>query len=149
MQDKPGILFDQLGAIVEGMGYTLVDAQGATVKGRLQVHCTIYSPSGIGTGDCEKVSRAVQPRLELLYNNQDVALEVSSPGLERRFASLYEFKVFSGKLARVLPEDSEWIRGYIESANEESIVIRTADGQQMQIAPSAVLKAQLVFQEVK
>jgi ribosome maturation factor RimP len=149
MQDKPGIIFDQLLPVVEGMGYRLVDAHGATVKGTLKVNCIVFSEKGITTGDCEAVSRAIHPRLEVLYNTQDLSLEVSSPGLERKFSSLHEFAVFDGKLVKVYVEGKDWVTGTISTVGDEVIELVTETEGKVSIPRQNIHKAQLVYQEVR
>jgi ribosome maturation factor RimP len=148
MQEKPGVIFDQLQPVVQGLGYILVDANAATVKGNLQVHCIIYSKDGINTGDCQTVSKAVHPRLEVLYNTQDISLEVSSPGIERKIASLHEFGVFAGKPARVLPAGGEWVNGVIIGVDNSEVIIESKSGERIRIPGNTIQKAQLVYQEV-
>ncbi len=149
MQEHPGIVHEQLVAVVEGMGYHLVDAQAANVKGSLRVNCIIYSPAGINTGDCEKVSRAIRPRLELLYDSQEVSLEVSTPGLERKFSSLYEFAIFTGKLVKVMVEGGHWHSGIIADVNEKNITLENQGSDPVALGRQTIQKAQLVYQEVK
>ncbi len=145
MQEKPGILYDQLNELISSMGFTLVDVSGATVNGTFQVRVIIFSHAGIGTVECAQVSRALLPRLELLYNSREIALEVGSPGLERKFSSFQEFRIFTGRVARVYTDD--WKRGIIKNYDGETIEMQD-NNKTFHIYKDDVVKAQLVFQEI-
>lgn len=148
MQMHPGPMYDQLYELVQAMGYSLVDVNSATVNGTVHVHCIIYSADGVGIDECAKISRAVAPRLELLYDNRDMALEVSSPGVERKFSNMHEFGIFSGKLVRVLTDGNDWKQGVIKGFDGETATIATTEDI-LHLKAEKIMKAQLVYQEVK
>lgn len=169
MQEKPGALYEQLEPVIQGLGYTLIEASSANVKGRVHVNIIAFSENGIGTRECEEISRTILPRLEILLDNRDIALEVSSPGLERKFSSLLEFELFAGKAVKVLVGD-QWFRGIISRVEEGEVVLipeprsgtksgkkngKPSSGKSESISETKkintdeIVKAQLVFQEVK
>lgn len=116
--------------LIEGLGFQLVELSSANRKGTLHVHLTIYRPEGVGLDDCAEVYTALMPRLEVLSDNRDIHLEVSSPGLSRGIKSGREFGLFQGKGVRVLTVDSDdWVGGVIVSSDEESVTIRTKTGE--------------------
>ena len=115
--------------LLEGLGFQLVELSSANRKGTLHVHLTMYSPDGVGLDDCAEVYRALMPRLEVLSDNRDIHLEVSSPGLSRSIKSGHEFGLFEGKGVKVLTADTdEWVGGVIATSDEESVTIRTKAG---------------------
>lgn len=167
MQEKPGALYDQLEPVIRGLGYTLIEANSANIQGRVHVNIIAFSENGIGTRECEEISRTILPRLEILLDNRDIALEVSSPGLERKFSSLLEFELFAGKAVKVLVGD-QWFRGVISRTAEGEVMLtpegkagsqnksrKTSSGKSesiketKKINTNEIVKAQLVFQEVK
>jgi ribosome maturation factor RimP len=86
----------------------------------------IYNGASIGTEDCSRVHRAVMPRLELAFEQQDVYLEVSSPGIDRLIKDGEEFRHYIGKVVRCYRADiSDWTTGVLESVDENGIVIKT------------------------
>ncbi|MEQ8206633.1 MAG: ribosome maturation factor RimP, partial [Woeseia sp.] len=83
---------------IEGLGYELCDLE-AKLGGRDGVlRVFIDKPEGIVLEDCEKVSRQISAILDL----EDplpgqYALEVSSPGLDRRLSKPAHFERFLGE----------------------------------------------------
>jgi len=100
--------------------------------------------------DCENVTRSIEDYLDELipvkYN-----LEVSSPGLERKFKSEKEFIIFQGrrislKLKEPLAGETEKIfKGEIldYDINEGLKFFRFDDGQELQIPKSNIQSAKL------
>ena len=116
--------------IIQGMGFSVVEAQCRPVKGSLQVVIFIYSPDGISLADCTKVYRTVMPRLEVALDSRDINLEISSPGISRNIKFFREFAIFTGRRIRVLTEDtSEWVQGDLIRADEDEIILSVGDGE--------------------
>lgn len=100
--------------------------------------------------DCENVTRSIEDFLDELipvkYN-----LEVSSPGLERKFKSEKEFIIFQGrrislKLKEALNGETEKIfKGEIldYDVNEGLKFFRFDDGQELQIPKNNIQSAKL------
>ena len=100
--------------------------------------------------DCENVTRSIEDFLDelipVIYN-----LEVSSPGLERKFKSEKEFIIFQGrrislKLKEPLPGETEKIfKGEIldYDVNEGLKFFRYDDGQELLIPKSNIQSAKL------
>ena len=150
MPFQESMLRQQATPIVEGLGFRVVEFSVAKVSGRAQVALVIYRESGIGIDDCAQVHRTLLPRLELLMNDRDVALQVMSPGIDRVFKSWTEFGVFVGRGASVLLRDNEaWISGVISRATESEVELTRADGARV-IRFSDIQKARLDYsQEVR
>ena len=89
--------FDEAKALVEGLGYRLVDFSLARIKTGWHAQAVIFSPDGIGIDDCTKVHKPLQQKLEVLLNSQDVFMEVSSPGVQRVLKKTYELEAFVGE----------------------------------------------------
>lgn len=121
---------DEVMPLLEGLGFDLVELSSAHRKGTLHVHLTIYRPEGVSLDDCAEVYTALMPRLEVLSDNRDIHLEVSSPGLSRGIKSGREFGLFVGKGVKVLTMDADdWVGGVIASSDEESVTLRTKGGE--------------------
>jgi len=113
---------------LEKMGYQLVDLSHFKRSGRTQLQLVIYKPQGVSMDDCVSVHRMLFPRLELAFEKDDIYLEVSSPGLGRKFKSDREYKVFKGRHVALLRHDeNEWLKGIIKSADDQSVVIDLGD----------------------
>lgn len=69
---------------INKLGYELVDIEFKTENGENFLRFFIYNENGITIGDCEKVSRFLDVKLdELDPINKQYYLEVSSPDLNR------------------------------------------------------------------
>jgi ribosome maturation factor RimP len=118
-----------LETVLKGLGFSLVELAVSRHRGSVQVRAVIYNGSSIGTNDCSKVHRAVTPSLEMAFPDQDIYLEVSSPGIDRSIKDAAEFTHYKGKAVRCYRTDiSDWTAGILESADENGIEIKTKEG---------------------
>lgn len=68
----------------------------------LRVYIDRLDEAGVGTDDCEKVSRFLSQRLdELDPIEQNYYLEVSSPGMDRALLKDSDYKKYAGKIVDV------------------------------------------------
>lgn len=130
----------QLEDVLKGLGFRLIEFTVARHRGSVQIRTVIYNSlaakgsdakgtSGIGTDECSKAHRAIVPRLELAFPQQDIYLEVSSPGVDRLIKDIDEFVHYMGKGVRCYRTDiTEWTAGVLESADQKGIVLRTKEG---------------------
>ena len=115
--------------VLKGLGFNLIELAVSRHKGSVQIRTVIYNGASIGTDDCSKVHRAITPRLELAFPENDIYLEVSSPGTDRLIKDRSEFVYYTGKGVRCYCTDtSDWTAGVLESADEKGIVLMTKDG---------------------
>jgi ribosome maturation factor RimP len=130
--------------IAEGLGYRSVEVAAKKSGSRYHISVIITAASGIGLKDCERVHKAIRPRLELFLDDRDLYVEVSSPGISRNLKSGSEFSVFGGSKVRIMMEDSsEWLKGTIISANEKEVVLSTDDCE-IHVPYYQIRKAKLV-----
>ncbi len=130
--------------IVEGLGYKTVEIAGKKSGSRYHVSIIITKQDGIGLKDCEKVHKAVVPRLEIILDERDMHIEVSSPGISRNLKSGSEFTAFTGSAVRILLMDnSDWIGGTILEADEKEVRLSTKEGDK-NFPYSIIRKAKLV-----
>jgi len=84
--------------VAEAMGLTLWDVRFDKEGGDFFLRYFIDKPEGVGIGDCEQFSRAVDKLLdEADPIEQGYFLEVSSPGTERTLKSPHHFEAFMGR----------------------------------------------------
>jgi ribosome maturation factor RimP len=125
-------LRQSLEAVLEGLGFRLLELVVSKHRGSVQIRAVIYNGADIGTNDCSKVHRAVTPRLELAFPGQDVYLEVSSPGIDRLIKDGVEFTHYKGRGVRCYRTDiSDWTTGILENVDEKGIVIMAKEGAVM------------------
>jgi len=118
-----------LETVLEGLGFNLVELVVSRHRGSVQVRAVIYNGASIGTDDCSKVHRAIMPRLELAFPQQDIYLEVSSPGIDRLIKDCTEFSYYKGKGVRCYRTDiSDWTAGVLQTADEKGIELNTKEG---------------------
>lgn len=117
--------------LLAGLGLSLVELTVSRHRGSTQVRAVIYSPEGTGIDQCSKAHRLIMPRLQVLLNEQDFYLEVTSPGVDRWIRSDREYSVFVGRGVRVLRKgESEWLLGRIVRTGPEAVVIGGSYGEQ-------------------
>lgn len=138
-------LREQIEPIVGGLGFAIVEFHCRTVNRQLHAYLVLYSPSGVGADDCAAVHKTVYPRLSVLTDTRDLALEVASPGIDRTFKSWSEFDVFTGRGVRVLERGSgQWLGGLIECADEQGVTL-LVDGSSRYLRFDDLQKAKLDY----
>lgn len=114
--------------VLRGIGYRLVRVR---LSGQHGLTLQIMAERDDGTmtvEDCEEVSRAVSPALDV-DDPIDKAyhLEVSSPGIDRPLVRKSDFTTWQGHLVKletsILVADRKRFRGRIAEADEEAVVI--------------------------
>jgi len=138
---------------LDGLGYDLVELRGAGSRARPTLQLRIDRRDGVAVtvSDCALVSRAVEARLEGERKvGPEYVLEVSSPGIERPLHRAADWRRFVGQRASVLSPKLQGraeveILGVEGSDGAESIVIRTAQGNEQRIALADVKDARLAF----
>ncbi len=125
----PEDLLTELEPLIANLGYRIVECDAGRVKRRWHVRLMLYKDGGVGIDDCVKVHKLLYPRLEMKYDREDIALEVTSPGITRTFKSLREYEIFRGHPVRILPEDSsDWIRGVIREVEDGRLKLEDTAG---------------------
>jgi ribosome maturation factor RimP len=129
--------------VVEAMGFRLVELGLHRSRGGSRVHVVVHRPQGVGVEDCAALSRNLKPRLELAAGLGEVALEVSSPGLERVLKDPAEFEIFRGRGMRLwLREAADWLDGIDEGVAEGALEF-SSGGRHMRIRLEEIVKAKL------
>ncbi len=100
------LVADILAEFLENNGYELYNVEfikeGKDWFLRVSIDRTDDSAGGIGTDDCEKVSKFLSARLdELDPIEQNYYLEVSSPGMGRALLKESDYVRFAGRLVDV------------------------------------------------
>lgn len=104
------------------------------------IHIFVDSYDGMTIEQCIAISRNVEHNLD--REEEDFALEVSSPGLTESFKVKEQYIKYTGKAIKVVTEDQK-LEGLLKSTSDEGIVLETsgkekAEGQK---------KKQLVVKE--
>ena len=161
---EPDPIFNLLEPLVRGMGMSLVELSISRTKpakskraekkepavkesSRVQVRLVVYKPGVIGINDCSRIHNAILPRLELAFPNNELYVEVSSPGITRLIKDGSEFKHYMGRGIRCYCiEQSDWICGILESADTQGITLRTPEGI-IELSYASIGKAKLDYSQ--
>lgn len=134
---------DEIGPVVRGMGFELVDITAGRSHQTTHVQVVIYRNGEMGVNDLASLARAVKARLETLKGFEDLALTVTSPGIDRTIRRPKEYGIFKGKGIRVLPaDDGDWIAGVIADFQSMTLSLKTGD-EILRIPVSTIKKARL------
>ncbi len=132
------------------LGYTLVRVRVSGMRRKtLQIMAERVSDGGMGVGDCEALSRAISPILEVsdpIPGEYD--LEVSSPGIDRPLVRLEDFVRFAGHEAKfetaAMVDGRRRFRGPIIGIDGKDVVF-TMEGVERRLPFSALSDARLVL----
>jgi ribosome maturation factor RimP len=141
-------LHELLEPTVEGLGFELADLEVRLGGKSGLIRIFIDHPDGIGVADCEKVSAAVSAILDVEDPvPEQYALEVSSPGWNRKLTKLAHFQRFESETVKVemrFPvEGRKRFRGTLVSSNDENIVV-DVDGVSHTLPMATIDTARLV-----
>ncbi|MGB3418640.1 MAG: ribosome maturation factor RimP [Mesorhizobium sp.] len=141
--------------VLRGIGFRLVRVR---LSGQNGLTLQIMAEREDGTmtvEDCEEVSRAVSPALDVEDPIEKAYhLEVSSPGIDRPLVRKADFSTWAGHLVKVetsvLVGGKKRFRGKIEEAGDEGFVVRNdkaAYGEEptVSIPYDAVAEARLIL----
>lgn len=96
---------------------------------------------GLAIEECKRISRFVESQLD--REEEDYALEVSSPGLTKSFKVLKQYEKYLNKEVETVTDDGEKVTGILKEANKEFIIIETSATKKINN------KKQLVVEETK
>ena len=127
--------YTECNAIAESEGFKLVELQIVPQKSSVKVTAVIAPKDptkDVGVADCSKVHHALQAKIISLVNRpeDEIFMEVCSPGIERNLKNAAEFEIFKGREVRVWDKTvSDWVRGIILDANEKQVTLKQEDSQ--------------------
>lgn len=128
---------------IESLGFRLVRVQLSGQNG-LTMQIMVERPDGmIEVGECEKISRALSPLLDIEEPIQgNYHLEVSSPGIDRPLVRLTDFDTWAGHVAKLetlqMVQGRKRFKGTIVSTNGREITFRREAGEKKEEAEFTV-----------
>jgi ribosome maturation factor RimP len=130
-----------------GMEIVLAEVRGGGSRSIVRIF--IDKPGGISLSDCESFSKRLSVRLDVEdWIPFSYALEVSSPGIDRRLVKEADFQRFAGKEAKIrlrAPiEGQKKLRGRIVGVAQGRLQLEVNPGKQVELALSDIEKANLV-----
>mgnify|MGYP006049358251 FL=1 len=141
--------YKECSALVEGLGFKLVDLKIIPAKTITKITAMIASPDpdvSISVNDCAKVHRALLPRLEALLGTEETTMELTSPGIEHNIKNAAEFSGFIGRKVRVWDKTvHDWVGGKIKAADEKSVTLEKEEGESVTILFENIAKAKFIY----
>lgn len=141
--------YSECAALVEGMGYRLVELKIIPAKTITKISAMISSPDpavNLGVSDCAKVHRVLLPRLEALLGTEETSMELTSPGIEHNLKNAAEFTVFTGYNIRVWDKTiTDWNGGKVVSADDKSVTMEKEGGETFTVLYENIAKAKFIY----
>lgn len=146
--------FTECEAVVKGTGLLLMELQVVPQKGHVHV-CAVIAQKEAGVdvsvSDCSKAHHALAPVILSLLQKEreditedDISMEVCSPGTERNIKNAAEFGMFTGREIRVWDKNaSDWVKGKISSSSEDAVTLATEGGDKI-IRYTDIAKAKFI-----
>ncbi len=134
--------------IAESKGLELVDVEIFRAGRRRVVRIYIGKREGISVDDCANMSRDLSALLDAegFLENEAYMLEVSSPGLDRPFKTVRDYRRNLGRQVRVATKEPVAGKslhvGLLEEAGEDEILI-SAGGKKTPISMSLIAQAKV------
>ncbi|MDD5930761.1 MAG: ribosome maturation factor [Spirochaetales bacterium] len=142
--------YKECAALVEGMGYVLVELKIVPAKTTTKISAMIASKEpgvNIGVNDCAKVHRVLLTKLEALLGTEDTMMELTSPGIEHNIKNAAEFSVFTGRNVRVWDKTvTDWVNGKILSADDKSVILEKEGGEKLSVSYENIAKAKFIYE---
>jgi len=138
---------------IKSLGYDIwgIELLGSNLNPTLRIF--IDNENGVTVEDCEKVSKHISKVIEAdnTYSINSI-LEVSSPGVERKFFNEDQYVNYLGYTIKIRYRDTEnqfrSVKGVLSSISKKGLSINTKE-EECFIRFQEIEKANLEFTEVK
>ena len=138
---------------IKTLGYDIwgIELLGSSLNPTLRIF--IDNESGVTVEDCEKVSKHISKVIEAddIYSINST-LEVSSPGIERKFFNKDQYINYLGYTIKIRYRDTEQqfksVKGVLISVSEKGLIIKVKD-EECFIQFQEIEKANLEFTGVR
>ncbi|MBC8487454.1 MAG: ribosome assembly cofactor RimP [Bacteroidetes bacterium] len=125
---------------LEGTDKFLVDVDIS--KGNI-INVFVDGDDGISIDDCAGISRYVE--MQLNRDVEDFELRVSSPGLNKSFKLLRQYKKYINREIELITKEGKVLKGILKSVSEEGVKLERSVGKKMK--NKAI--EEIVFDEIK
>ena len=134
---------------IEGLGFELWGSESSRAGNELKIRIFIDQPEGIKIEDCELVWRQINDVLRVDGAIKgDFSLEVSSPGVNRKFYHSRQYKRFIGSLVKIrlknIIDGSRNVKAIIKDANNDTLYLNSEGDDDIKISFDNIDKAYLV-----
>lgn len=142
--------YGECSELVASLGLKLVELDIVPAKTVTKISAVVASKDpavDIGVADVAKAHRALAPKLMALLNKteDDISMEVCSPGIERNIRNAAEFSIFEGRQVRVWDRNiSDWTTGVIKASTRSEVTLTLEDGSEKSFAYDDIAKAKFI-----
>lgn len=149
MQQQTDKISALIQPVIEAMGYSLWGCELMQEGHKPTLSVYVDSDKGVNLDDCQAISRQISAILDVEDAIASAyTLEVSSPGLNRRFFTPAQMQAYIGQLIKVKAHSGvdgrRKFKGELRSVSDDELCIRV-DGVDFTLVMSDVAKANLEF----
>lgn len=144
-------LLDEVRSLVMRMGFSLLDLRETQQKAERLIRFAIFKTEGVSVGDCARVTLAVRDFILMHHPEEDLRVEVSSPGAERIFKSLDDYKLFVMRKVQLTLKSGEVLQIMykgLDEASSQPVFIQSKAGIETEfvVAMADIAKCRLVLE---
>jgi ribosome maturation factor RimP len=124
-------LLDEVRSLVMRMGFSLLDLRETQQKTERLIRFAIFKAEGVSVGDCARVTLAVRDFILMHHPEEDIRVEVSSPGAERILKSMDDYKLFVMRKVQLTLKSGEVLQLMykgLDEASSQPVFIQTKAG---------------------
>ena len=142
--------FNECSAVMSAEGFKLVELHVVPQNGKVNISAVIASADSkkdIGVSDCAKAHRALFSEMVKILgkNEDDISMEMCSPGIERTLRNAAEFEIFIGREVRVRDKNiNDWVCGKIKSSDKNQVTLEIEGGGEKSVAYADIAKAKFL-----
>lgn len=122
--------YAQASKLTEAMNLHLIYIQVSSSGRSPRVNAVVAKKGNapLNAEELAEVHRALLLRLEALLKNDDVYMELSSPGLERKIKNAAEFSFYIGREVSLYDKTAgEWKKGRVIRSDSQAVVLSFLD----------------------
>ncbi len=147
-----GRVQEVISPILWSLGLELVEVVCVGQGSRSVVRVLIHKPGGVTISDCELAHKALGPALDVADPfSHPYTLEVSSPGLDRPFKRIEDYRRAVGKqvtLKLKQPREGQWkVTGELSHVDEQAVVLTVpgakTGSETLTLEPETIAEARL------
>ena len=106
----------------------LVDTHGIRKNGAYQIRLVLYRSSGFDISELEDLHKILYSRLTVLLDEQNISLELSSPGVDYVFKHDIDYDIFSGREVKIMVmPHNRWHNGTLLGKKDNRVLLKTCN----------------------
>jgi len=133
--------------VIDGLGAFLVDVVVRGDRRGPVLELYVDTDAGITIDECAEINRRILPLLESTALLPELSrVEVSSPGVDRPLKFMRQYPRNIGRIVDVkycAGEIERAIHGYLEDVDDSLIVVKTAEGDRVEVPFDAIIETKV------